>query len=259
MQTTTANNLIRLTEAELDQRIYRIYALDRFEAMLASNHDALVNPAKWDDPFENFFLQRTEVIDTVSGTAIPLKNLAGDWYGQCWSLNEETDAMWRIYSPDPIQKVGVKESTTMRKLFENLARAGSSAPYLQFFIGRIAYLPLQAIVYMMQGLTFNDVAIGAQGDRFADLLCIKREAFEHENEVRLLFQDVELAGSKRGAGGVFKYGLDPHTVFDEVVLDPRLLGPAALVLKQKLQSAGCRLKIEHSSLYQTPRFVIPFQ
>lgn len=259
METTNERNLIRLAEAELDQRVYRIYALDRFEAILASSQDALVTPAKWEDPFENFFLERTEVIDDVSGRTIPLKNLAREWYGQCWSLNKETDAMWRIYSPNPLDKLGVKVSTTIRKIFENLTRAGSSAPYLQFFVGRVAYVSQRTITRMMQYLTFSDVAIGGQGDKFADLLCIKREAFKHEKEVRLLFQDVEVPGPKRGAGGVFQYALDPHAIFDEVVLDPRLMEPAALALKQKLQTAGCRLRIEHSTLYQTPRFVIGFQ
>jgi hypothetical protein len=259
MPATNDRNLIRLAKADLDTAVYRIYALDRFETMLASNHDALVNPAKWQDPFENFFLERTEVMDDGSGTTIPLKNLAEDWYGQCWSLNEETDAMWRIYSPDPVKEVGVKVSTTIRRLFENLTRVPSPAPYLQFFVGRIAYLPEKEITRLMQGLTFADIAIGGQGYKFADLLCIKRDSFEHENEMRLLFQDVPFTDPKRGAGGVFRYSLDPHVVFDNVVLDPRLNDTDALALRQKLQTAGCRLPIEHSTLYQTPRFIIPFQ
>lgn len=89
-----------LDDADLDRRIYRIYALDRFKALLAAKVDALVNPTKWQDPFENFFLERTEVMDDVTSSTIPLKNLAVDWYGQCWSMNKDTDAMWRIYSAD---------------------------------------------------------------------------------------------------------------------------------------------------------------
>jgi hypothetical protein len=258
MTDTNEQNLIQLAEADLDLAIYRIYGRDRFESLLASNRDALVNPTKWDDPFENFFLERTEVMDDASGTTIPLKNLAEDWYGQCWSLNEETDAMWRIYSPDPVKKVGVKVSTTIRRLFENLKHAGSSAPSLQFFVGRITYLSQPDIVKLMQNLTFADIAAGSQGDKFAALLCIKREAFRHECEVRLLFQDVVFSGARRGAGGVFQYALDPHSVFNDVVLDPRLSDVDASALRRNLQTAGCLLPIQQSQLYQTPRFVIPF-
>lgn len=248
-------NVIGLTESDLDLPIYRIYALDRFEPLLASGQDALVNPIKWEDPFENFFLERTEVRDDVSGTCISLKNLAEDWYGQCWSLHKETDAMWRIYSPDPKQGGGVKVRTTCRRLFENLKRAGSTAPYLQFFIGRVTYMSQANIENLMRGLTFSDVAIGGQGDGFAKLLCIKRDTFQHENEIRLLFQDIDLP-VKRGTKPVFKYSLDPNSLFDELVLDPRLEESDALALKARLHAAGCRLPIEQSSLYHVPRFII---
>lgn len=78
-------------------------------------------------------------MDHTSGTTIPLSNLAEDWYCQCWSLNEQTDAKWRIYSPDPKKATGLKMRMTIRRFVENLQGAGSSVPYLQFFIGRVVY------------------------------------------------------------------------------------------------------------------------
>ena len=110
MNSIDGRNRIRLDENDLDSDVYRIYSLRRLELLFFSQTDALVSPEKWDDPFENFFLQRTEVHDAESGTNIPLNNLAKDWYGQCWSLNPETDAMWRIYSPDPVKCPGCKSS-----------------------------------------------------------------------------------------------------------------------------------------------------
>jgi hypothetical protein len=203
-----------------------------------------------------FFLERTEVVDSVSGTTIPLKNLAADWYGQCCSLTEETDAMWRIYSPDRKKSPGVKVSTTIRQIFDNLKAVGSSAPALQFFMGRVNYRTENEIVTLMSHLTFTDIAIGGQGDQFAGLLCMKREAFLHENEVRLLFQDIPSA--KRGLGGVFTYPLDPNAVFHELVLDPRLDAGDVSGMTATLKAAGCVLPITQSALYQTPQFVIPF-
>jgi hypothetical protein len=242
----------------LDRPIYRIYPLDRFKTLLTAKQDAVVNPTKWQDPFEDFFLERTEVMDDVTGTTIPLRNLAGDWYGQCWSFNSDTDAMWRIYSPDPIKAVGVKVRTTIRKLFDNLRRVGSPAPYLQFFVGKVEYLTEDQIKSMMSKLTFTDVAIGGQGDRFAALLCMKRTAFQHEAEVRLMFQDLDFPGQgKRGVGGVFSYPLDPAAVFGEVVLDPRLKDRDVTRISGELLTAGCALPITRSPLYLAPRFVIP--
>ena len=257
---TKESNLIRIDN--LDLSIYRVYALDRFVELLTSGYDALVNPAKWEDPFEDFFLEATEVRDEETGGTITLKNLAEDWYGQCWSTQVESDAMWRIYSIDPNKtgadhnKLGVKVKTTVRKLFDNLKQAGSTAPYLQFFVGRVDYKTEAEIANLMENLTFLDVSFGGQGERFADLLCIKREAFAHEQEVRLLFQDIE---PKRGADKVFRYRLDANAVFEEAVLDPRLKDSQGEDLLSKLKSDGCKLSIWRSNLYKTPHFVIPIQ
>jgi hypothetical protein len=171
---TNERNLIRLSD--LAQPLYRVYGLDRFEQLLATKYDGLVNPTKWEDPFENFFLEATELMDNETGGTISLKNLAADWYVQCWTTLPESDAMWRIYSVDPNkagadpQKMGVKVKTTVGKLFENLKHTGSTAPYLQFFIGKVDYKTEAEITKMMQGLTFLDISFGGQGDKFADLL-----------------------------------------------------------------------------------------
>lgn len=254
MADTNERNLIGLGHADLDQSIYRIYALDRFKSLLAAKQDAVVNPTKWDDPFENFFLERTEVMDGTTGATIPLRNLSTDWYGQCWSLNADTDAMWRIYSPNPGLKSGVKVRSTIRKLFNNLKAAGSKVPYLQFFVGRVRYLDEADITSLMGTLTFADVMMGGQGNRFAELLCIKRTAFSHEAEVRLLFRDID---PKRGLSGGFQFHLDANLVFEDVVLDPRLEDIHAAGLKAQLKSAGCNLPISRSPLYQSPRYLIP--
>jgi hypothetical protein len=257
--TTTPDNLIRLNDADLDRQIYRIYSAERFKTLLANKQDAVVNPTKWGDPFEIWFLERTEVTNDASGATTPLNNLARDWYGQCWSFNADTDAMWRIYSSDVKRSAGVKVRTTIRKLFENLKAVGSPAPYLQFFVGVVTYLSEDAIKDMMRPLTFRDLTIGAPACRFANLLCIKRTAFEHEAEVRLLFQDIKLPDHpKRGVDGVFRYPLQPGRVFEEVVLDPRLTPPDAERLANELTTAGWTLPISQSPLYQAPRFVIPF-
>jgi hypothetical protein len=161
--------------------------------------------------------------------------------------------MWRIDSPN---KMGVKVRTTVRKLFDNLKRAGSTAPYLQFFIGAVDYKTEAEIKTLMDKLTFRGLTFGGQGDKFADLLCIKREAFAHEQEVRLLFQDID---PKRGANKLLKYRLGANVVFEEAVLDPRLKDRDAVDLASKLQSVGCGLLIWRSNLYRTPQFVIPIQ
>lgn len=89
----------------------------------------------WDDPFENFILQgrgRTSNGRTVSF------GMRESLFGQCWTLNWESDAMWRIYSPD---KNGVKIRTTIKKLFESIYNAiPTGKRNVSCFIGKVEYL-----------------------------------------------------------------------------------------------------------------------
>lgn len=255
--------LVGLTEADLDTPIYRIFPLDRFLQTLRKRKNVLVRPTKWEDPFEDVLMARTQIDDPHLGR-FPLRNLSDDWYGQCWSLNEETDAMWRIYSSDPNSKrdkyrrrAGVKVRTTIRKLFDSLRAHPCPMPSLQFFVGKVEYETEAGIAAMMGGLTFLKVSSGGQGDGFARLLCVKREAFRHEAEIRLLFQDVP---EKRfGQDGLFRHAVDPAAVFEEVVLDPRLTDANAAVVEGRLRAAGCPVGVRRSELYRVPEFVIPMQ
>jgi hypothetical protein len=99
--------------------------------------------------------------------------------------------------------------------------------------------------------TFSDIAFGGQATGFARLLCIKREAFLHENEVRLLFQDLD---PKRACGVAARFRFDVNKVCDEVVLDPRLDQAGFDALEAEIKSAGCTLPVSQSALYRAPKF-----
>ncbi|MBW2596908.1 MAG: DUF2971 domain-containing protein, partial [Deltaproteobacteria bacterium] len=186
------DNVFDITD--LDQKIYRIFSISRFKELITNNELVLVNPQKWDDPFENFFL-RANAVDE-HGDSVSLGSIASKWYGQCWTFNSESDAMWRIYSH---QKDGVRLSTTVRKLFSVLWDAKDQYAGLRYFIGKVSYQPRSEIEKFMKEHSFLDISIGGQNDRFAKLLCIKRLEFFHEAEVRLLANDTE--GSRGGKAG----------------------------------------------------------
>jgi hypothetical protein len=240
------DNILGITK--LDEPIYRIYTKHWFLDLLKSGKNGLVKLRTWDDPFENFFL-RSEVIDT-SGAKISLESLAEDWYGQCWTQNADTDAMWRIYSP---AKDGIKVRTTIRKLFDSFYDAADGYAAMKFLIGKVAYQTEAQIAAFMGKTTFTDIAFGGQATGFAKLLCIKREAFVHENEVRLLFHDLD---PKRGKGVAALFDFDVNAICDEVVLDPRLEAAKFAALKAEIVAAGCKLPIVQSTLYQVPKFTL---
>lgn len=89
-------NIININD--LDTPVYRIFSLERFLELFTEKQLVQVQPSMWDDPYEHFLL-KTEVVSD-DGEVGSLENLYNSWYGQCWTENEDTDAMWRIYSPE---------------------------------------------------------------------------------------------------------------------------------------------------------------
>lgn len=232
---------------DLDRPIYRTYDKERFLQLMTGGRDALVWPRKWEDPFENFFLRSTGI--TAENEPVSLEVLERQWYGQCWTYNEDSDALWRIYSPN---KDGIKVRTTIRKLFDNLKKSPGPYNSLKFFIGKVVYMSSAEILHLVENTSFSDVAVGGQNQGFARLLCIKREAFAHENEVRLLFNNV--AGHE--SNHVYSYPLNVNEIFEEIVIDPRLNDDEAALLQKEVTLSGATIPIRRSDLYRLPRLTV---
>src|SRR4028119_594160 len=149
--------------------------------MFTSNKNVLVKPARWDDPLENYVLRvaMRAFMDRPHNFDFTKKDR---FYGQCWSTIEESDAMWRIYSPE---KSGVKVKTTIRKLLDSLA-ASPEATSGEYFIGRVKYLADKTLKQKLQNrewLSLEPVNSYSQ----ASSLLFKRREFTHEQEVRLIY------------------------------------------------------------------------
>jgi len=233
---------IDIDTENLDQKIYRIFCVDHFKDLLRTNELVLVNPQKWDDPFENFFL-KGGTIDPVSGQTVPLENLAAAWYGQCWTFEKESDALWRIYSP---KKDGVRVSTTIKKLFSCIWNENDEYRSLKYFIGKVSYQPRSDIEHFMENNSFENIASGGQNDKFARLLCVKRKEFSHEKEIRILVDDLD----KKGKDGLYRISFDYQDILEDVCLDPRLSDDDYSALKNEFENMGCKLPITQSELYK---------
>jgi hypothetical protein len=259
-------NLINLADVHsLDAPIFRIYPIDRFEKLLQTHRDALVSPCKWDDKFENFALAHT-VVDMGNGEFASLEDEAAEWYAQCWSLYAETDGLWRAYCPSPTANLGVQVRSTICKVFANLKQFAMPAPRLRCFVGKVEYWTEDKIEHYMRKHTFEEIALGADGVEFARLLCVKRKAFAHEKEVRILYRDAP-PSIRRGfacaqkdcsKSGVMELPIDPG-IFEEVVVDPRLSELEAGAALCRLQKAGWKGAMRQSSLYAKPKFTLRVQ
>jgi hypothetical protein len=197
-----------------------------------------VKPKKWDDPFENFIL--TRAVAAKQGM-YPNINVQANFYGQCWTELKESDAIWRIYSPD---KNGVKVKTTIGKLLKSLVKATSNG---ECFIGRVSYLKDASLKNKLEDkLWLLDEAALPRGR--ANTLLFKRTEFSHENEVRLLY-----LYPNQTTDDVFSYPIDPLKLFDSIQFDPRISDELFGVYKHYLETkVGFKRTIDKSKLYQLP-------
>jgi len=111
---------LNMSTAERRSYVYRVTSLDRLFELFAKRQKVLVSPKLWDDPFENFILRSQRI--SRQG-----------WYGQCWTRQRASDAMWRIYSQD---SKGVRMRTTPERLIGGL----SSSTAGDGFFGTVDYL-----------------------------------------------------------------------------------------------------------------------
>jgi hypothetical protein len=80
----------------------------------------------------------------------------------------------------------------------------------------------------------------------ASLLLMKRDAFQHEAEVRLIYVEQREVTPEP----VFRVRCDPNEVFDEISFDPRLVPFERNEREAAIKAAGYKGSIILSLLYQ---------
>lgn len=167
-------------------------------------------------------------------------------YGQCWTLNRESDAMWRIYSSD---KNGVKVRTTIRKLFESLYSAiYSGAKDVSCFIGKVEYLKKNDMENRLKKMNIID----STGAGIAETLLFKRKEFSHEKEVRLIYTAKENNAKRE----IFQYDIDPYELIDQIVFDPRMNKYLYELYKDWLRHVNFNRAIIQSGFYKAPANIV---
>ena len=186
---------IRL-DGELDRPLYRIFPLWHFEDMLRVRRLALVSPNLWEDPRED--IPASIVMQRPDHKQKELNGYLHPARCQCWSFECESDSLLRAYSRvtiDPLHKrnceprnEGVMVRTTARKLSKALTEWTERATWGKFYLGRVQYLAKEEATQMVVNTLAGKgpVEIG-RGEHRAQSLLLKRQAFAHEDEVRLIW------------------------------------------------------------------------
>ncbi len=235
-------NYINIKEDDLDKPIYRIFSRDRFIQLFETRKITLVKPKLWEDPFENFIMNATG--QTKEGEKFKV-SFREKYYGQCWTTKRESDAMWRIYSPS---KNGIKIKTTIRKLFESLYSQSGNFKDISCFIGKVEYFSTSKLVSLLSdpdNMRANLTDTTGLGQ--ATTLLLKRIAFSHEKEVRIIYNSPGDIHSD-----IYEFSIDPYGLIDQIVFDPRIEISNYKADKQLLKNWGFKKGIVRSNLYKIP-------
>ena len=109
--------------------------------------------------------------------------------------------------------------STPRKLLEALAAGTQSGPKASCFIGSVQYLEKNALLQeIANAVDSGGLDVFEHPGNRAKLLLMKREAFAHEAEVRLMV----VRHRSDSPDTVFRIRIDQNVVFDEITFDPRL-------------------------------------
>ncbi len=150
-------------------KIYRYMSFESFVDTILRKQLIFVHPSLLEDPFElHYFHQRTQnrmnrsqkTLDQEFIGSILEKIIANKLYIQSWSKLDESDALWRIYS---------HSGTSVR---------------IEVDRGKISLLnDVKILDITYEGCSEN---YDNDEDEFYKIIGIKRKAFIHENEVRLI-------------------------------------------------------------------------
>lgn len=242
-------NFINLSPKELDQFIYRIIPIDRYFELFNNQENALMDPRKWRDPFENFILNSR--IETPSGETGRFQFRDG-FRGQCCTLHKASDAIWRIYSPN---SNAIRFRTTIRKLGQSLWETLGDWAHLQCFVGRVEYMGSRQMKGYMKNIFSPPNTLNSK--LFAKTFLIKRRAFSHEREIRLMYFEKDHLKTEK----MFFYPIQPNKLIDQVMFDPRMSIDETNSLKSRIRAETKYTgKMMRSLLYTSPKnFVIPFK
>lgn len=154
--------------------------------------------------------------------------------------------MWRIYSPNHL---GIRISTSTEKLRQALERANKQASF-DIRLGDVKYLS-QFELNKEARVLHKELADSFDISRAIDLLYMKRVAFDHEAEYRVVLTDHDADFDQATKG--LRVTINPTQLIDNILIDPRAPDELAAALTYYFtEKIGFKKKVQRSVLYRTP-------
>lgn len=230
-----------------DTPIYKIMEFEYVYTMLKNRELRVGKIQKWEDPFENFLLKQNFWYKTEEDKKqeYDIHEISELIYGQSWSLIEESDAMWRIYSPN---KTSVRIKTTIKQLFDSIYTNDGCAHTT--FIGIVEYNSQDSLQEYLDKLQEEGISVWTLGavHNLVNPLFNKRDTFAHEKEVRILYIAPRINKEWCLANDFIQYSIDVNNVIEEICFDPRVSDDLFEAHSVALRDIGYN-NIVKSSLY----------
>ena len=223
----------------MDLVMYKYIKLDYVLNMLETGKFRFDNIKKWEDVYENFVDK--EDVNLLNSTKDG-NMLGSTLFGQSWTTQEESDAMWRIYSNAGYV---VRVVTGYPLLFHVLVEwmTDHKDTPMTITIDHVYYADENEINEWL--LSNSPMNLWAFIELREEGIFIKRREFEHEKEVRAI-----LRSSKNDKREYIELNFDPNKVFREIVIDPRVSEDEFIRQRDCLVNRGFDMsKIRKSTLY----------
>jgi hypothetical protein len=217
--------------------LYRIMEFHHVVQLFTTDTLYFSHPSQWDDPYE--------------------VRVSHDWehmlYAQCWCKKSMSDAMWRIYSQN---KTSVRIRTTRDKLqaaMDNFSLKQKGKGF-KSILEDVEYFKTKALNAKTEALatSIEDTDVPAEAVGHATkILCLKREAFDHEDEVRAIIYSPSKPG-KKAEKGVF-IPVDSHDLVESILIDPRAPKELSAAFTHYFKNVlKFKKTIRQSALYNIP-------
>jgi len=218
-------DLSKKHSVENEKKIYRYMPLGQFIDLIEKKRLPLVKTISgWEDPCEGILFEA--ILDAFCSYFAENKSVEPQltkqetkkWtnfikqfvYGSSWTSLPESDAMWRIYSPN---KQGVKIQSTIGKLKKTIKNLTLPTDWeeVHYLIGRVTY----------NGFDSTDFNVEKFLSAYPHVFMYKRRPFKHEEEIRaILYRKVSIGQTYPQDFNVI-YAPIHDNFIESVSIDPR--------------------------------------
>ena len=169
---------------DLDTPIYRICSYASLMEMFEDKRLRFSRPDSWDDPYENYYLRYKVDVD---GELVKLKDLGRSIFAQCWSLEPESDGLWRNFGGGK-HKLSVQIESTVWDVMRELYDFQADSPNKKYYCGKVSYVSSDDIDRELKAPIKSDYGRDWSTRRaILRTLMTKRLPFAYEQEVRFVF------------------------------------------------------------------------